>query len=322
VNDVESNRPLVTVIVVSFNHERFITGCLDSIAAQTFTDFELVIVDDHSTDESASRAEEWVARSPLPARVIVNPVNRGICASLNRAIRETNSEFISYVSADDEYTPRKIELQVGTFRGDSSDVAVVYGDVRVIDGAGNEIEASWFADGRHGDPPTGRVFERLIERTNFVPAPSAMIRRSALAGVGGYDESMLVEDLDTWLRLAAEYEFRFVPQVVAAWRRLPTSLSNDHSRIGRLRLSRARALDKWVGRSAALDHAILQRNWRSAMHTLSDDPEVAQEIMRMVLAHDDTTWRRAVARVARVPGAGALVSTALSIKGAVRHRRR
>src|SRR6478609_9224875 len=112
VNDVTSSRPQVTVIVVSYNHERFITGCLNSISAQTFTDFELVIIDDHSSDDSAARARDWVARSGLSARVIVNDESRGICANLNLALRESDSEFVSYVSADDAYEPKKLERQV------------------------------------------------------------------------------------------------------------------------------------------------------------------------------------------------------------------
>ena len=79
--------PAVSQIVFTYNHERFVEQCLDSVAAQTFDDFELIIIDDCSTDRTVERIESWLSESPLEARLVVNERNLGICATRNIALR-------------------------------------------------------------------------------------------------------------------------------------------------------------------------------------------------------------------------------------------
>lgn len=220
--------PWVTVIALCYNHERFLRECLDSIAKQTFQDFELIITDDASRDGSVALIEQWIAEHRPGTIFIRNAQNRGICATLNLAIRRASGRFISMVATDDAWLPHKVEAQLAAAREVDSQTAVVYSDAAVMDENGAPIDETFLA--RHGhreaSPPSGNIFPALAEG-NFIPALSTLIRRDALIAVGGYDERLSYEDYDMWLRLAgAGYGFHFLPGTPARYRLVRSSMTN------------------------------------------------------------------------------------------------
>lgn len=216
--------PAVTVIALCFTHARFLHECLNSIAAQTLQDFQLIVTDDCSKDNSADLIQAWLSTHRPDAIFIRHTQNAGLCKTLNEALLHARGEFISMIATDDMWESNKIERQLELMRRQSANVAVIYADASCMDEAGQRQEKD-FIEAHTPDctRPSGRVFAELANR-NFIPAMATLIRRQALIDVGGYDERLTYEDYDMWLRLAARYEFVYCPATLARYRIVATSL--------------------------------------------------------------------------------------------------
>jgi glycosyltransferase involved in cell wall biosynthesis len=217
------NAPAVTVIALCYNHERFVLDCLESIRAQTFQDFELIVADDCSRDRSPQLISDWLATHYPQARFIHHAVNRGICATLNEALAMAQGTYISMTATDDTWLPHKLAPQVALAQSLDADTAVIYADAGQMDENGELLPMRFIEAHGVTDPPQGRIFSRLADG-NFIPAMTTLIRRDALLAVGGYDERLNYEDYDMWLRLADRYAFAFQPEVVAHYRIVATSM--------------------------------------------------------------------------------------------------
>src|SRR5687767_7450433 len=126
--DLETKAPTVTVVVPSYNNARYIGQTLDSIASQTFTDYEVIVVNDGSDD--SEELERVLESHPLPV-VYISQENKGVSAARNAAIRIARGEFYAQLDADDQWTPEYLEVQLGILR-ENKDVAVVYPNARII----------------------------------------------------------------------------------------------------------------------------------------------------------------------------------------------
>lgn len=216
--------PKVTVIALCFNHARFLHECLASIAVQTVQDFQLIITDDCSKDDSPNLIQAWITQHRPDAIFICHSKNVGLCKTLNEALSHARGEFISMIATDDAWEPDKIERQLAVIRETSASVAVVYSDASRMDEAGKPIEKN-FIEAHTPDctRPSGQIFSELANR-NFIPAMATLIRHQALLDVGLYDEQLTYEDYDMWLRLAARYEFVYCPATLARYRIVSTSI--------------------------------------------------------------------------------------------------
>jgi glycosyltransferase involved in cell wall biosynthesis len=215
--------PTVTVIALCYNHERFLLNCLESIRAQTFQDFELIVTDDCSRDSSPEMIAAWLAEHYPQARFIRHTANRGICATLNEALAVAQGTYISMIATDDMWLPHKLESQVSQAQSLSADTAVIYADAEQMDEQGNLLPTRFLEAHGVTAPPEGQIFSRLADG-NFIPAMTTLIRREALLAVGGYDERLSYEDYDMWLRLANRYAFAYQAQPVARYRIVATSM--------------------------------------------------------------------------------------------------
>lgn len=216
--------PAVTVIALCYNHARFVVECLESIRAQTRGDFQLIVTDDCSKDASPQLIEDWLKAYRPDATFIRHRRNIGICRTLNEALAVATGDFISMIATDDVWEPDKIEVQLAAMQAASGSVAVLYSDAMQINEFGQRLPKDFIEQHRPGiAPPSGRVFAALAH-ANFIPAMATLIRRSAIVEAGGYDERLLFEDYDMWLRLARRHEFAFHPGKVARYRVLSTSM--------------------------------------------------------------------------------------------------
>lgn len=216
--------PEVSCMVVSYNQAPYIEECLASVFAQTHPSTEVVLIDDCSKDTSAATARAWLDRTGNSAQVLVNPRNRGLCATLNRALEACTGRYISIVAADDAWLPHKVAHQVAAAR-DQPDAVLVYSDAVIVDGEGDELEPSFLAWQLRSRPPlSGDTFSDLVPN-NFIPAMATLFRREDVLALGGFDEDLSYEDWDMWLRLAKTGPFQHAPGVVARYRRLPGSLA-------------------------------------------------------------------------------------------------
>jgi glycosyltransferase involved in cell wall biosynthesis len=301
-----SRAPRVSVLVTTFNHEAYVEQALESLRRQSSHDFEVIITDDASTDGTADAIAAWLERTGFAARFIRNPRNRGICANRNAALALASGDFVCSLSGDDAYEPDRIARQLACFLTLPEQVGAVYSDVVVIDAAGRVVQPSYLADALQGNPPPqGDLFERLVTG-NFLPAPAVMVRRSAIAAVGGYDETLFYEDRDMWLKLAFRFSFVYLPGAVVRYRALANSMSRAPQNQAAMHRSLASILRKWL--DAPLDprrhrvvlHAILRNG---AMQLLIGGIEASRETFALVAARDPRPQRRLLARAAMLPGA-------------------
>jgi glycosyltransferase involved in cell wall biosynthesis len=246
-----------TAVVISHNHAAYVIECLESIRDQTVQPTRVVFLDDGSSDDSFRLGAEFVARHFGDHRLISHPEPIGLCRSLNVALAQSRGDYLHEIAADDYWYPEKTESQLQMFDDAAHRPAVVFGDALLIDPDGQPSGGTFlerFAPG--GLPPDDQLFTSLLRR-NFLPGMSAMIRRDALVDVGGWDESLFYEDWDMWLRLSRRWPFIHQDAVVAAYRYLPTSMSN--SRVDEMSLSKLVISRKWAGLSARADLGALAR---------------------------------------------------------------
>ena len=218
--------PAVTVVIPVYNAARYITQALDSLQAQTFKDYEVIVVNDGSDDRE--ELESILKSHPLPLTYI-SQENKGVSAARNAAIRIGRGEFYAQLDADDQLTPDYLEVQLGILK-DNPQVTLVYPNATIIgDGATSRLE---FMD---VSPSEGEVtFESLV-RQKCVVMTCVTARMSAIREAGMFDESILsCEDFDLWLRIVQNGgRIVYHRRPLVLYRRREGSLSSDRAWMSR-----------------------------------------------------------------------------------------
>lgn len=210
--------PRVSVVVPAYNAMPYLPETVASLLAQTYADFEAVVVDNGSTDGTG----EW-ARSVRDdrLRVVRVDVNRGLSAGYNAGVRETSAPYSAFLEADDLWHPDKLRRQVEVLDDDPR-AGLVYTWVELVD-----------ADGRRSGRVVGRRVQGDVrgELLTDVVVPcgsSPMVRRDLLLQAGGWDESLRSSpDWDLYLRLAPLAEWRVVPEPLVGYRQHDSNTSLD-----------------------------------------------------------------------------------------------
>ncbi len=212
-----SPRPVVSVLMTVYNGEHYLAEAVESILEQTFTDFEFVIIDDGSTDNSLELLREFEKRDPR-IRLFARP-HSGIVPAANFGLRQCRGEFLARMDSDDVAFPHRFEVQVRTLR-QRPEVVVVGGAYDLIDAAGRFLRRQW--------PPTDNetLQELSLRGSTPICQPLAMIRMSAIDQVGEYDRVVeTAEDNDMWLRLGGVGELMCLPEVLLKYRQHAASVS-------------------------------------------------------------------------------------------------
>jgi len=190
-----SGSPAVTVVTPVFNVGRYIGDAVDSVLRQTFTDFEYIVVDDGSTDNSIDVVRAHAGNDPRFR--LVPGEHRGLSSARNIGIRESRARYIAYLDGDDRWHPRFLERQVALIESLPPDVGAVFCRSRMILENGTPVFFQWQRSGRYD-------FDDFLTGGN--PArngSSLLIRTACFDEVGGFDETLqYVEDLEMWLRIA------------------------------------------------------------------------------------------------------------------------
>jgi GT2 family glycosyltransferase len=219
--------PLVTMIVLSYNHSRFVLETLESVKAQTYKNTQLIILDDCSSDDSVAIIDRWLRENEIRCTFIRHQKNQGICKSLNEALAVSTGKYVSMVASDDIWLPDKIESQVAIMESQPDSVGVLYSDALHMgeDGRrrpGSTLTTYWTMS----EMPQGQILDTLVQG-NFIPGMTTLIRRSCYDKVGLYDENLPWEDWDMWMRIARHYSFICSPTPSATYRVHEKSLSHS-----------------------------------------------------------------------------------------------
>jgi glycosyltransferase involved in cell wall biosynthesis len=223
--------PTVSVMMPVYNTERYLAEAVESILAQTFADFELIAVDDGSTDGSGAILERYAARD---GRVRVERLEHGgIVAARNRALELARGEFCAVMDSDDVALPGRLERQVAYLR-DHPEVLCVGTAVRLIDPDGRVLRDA------HAGMDHERIQEVLLSGRCPLNHPSVLMRRAAVLAVGGYRDGFAPsEDLDLFLRLGEVGRLANLPEVLQKYRQHPRSASEQGQRRQLERAARA-----------------------------------------------------------------------------------
>jgi glycosyltransferase involved in cell wall biosynthesis len=203
--------PLVSIICLCYNHERFIAEALDSVLAQTYPNLEIIIVDDCSTDNSVAVIQQYLRQYPQ-LTFISTGTNQGNTRAFNMGWRAAKGAYIIDFATDDVLLPERVTQQVKTFLSLDESYGVLYSDAEYIDDNGQHIKyhCTRNKEGKVTSfAPSGDIFRHLLGRY-FVCPPSMMMKRSVLEELNGYDESLAYEDFDFWVRSSRTYKYFFM----------------------------------------------------------------------------------------------------------------
>lgn len=200
--------PLVSVVIATYNMAKYLGEAVESVLSQTYTNVEIIIVDDGSTDDTSALVTRWANDRRVRC---IRQRNLGQSRAKNQGISLAAGEYVAFLDADDRWTPRKLEQQIVLFN-EHPDVAVVYSDKQLIDEYGDKLK------GGEAKCPQGRITSDLLV-DNYVNFGSAVVRREVLEEFGGFDETLPMSiDYDLWLRISTVYEFRCVEEPLLEYR--------------------------------------------------------------------------------------------------------
>jgi glycosyltransferase involved in cell wall biosynthesis len=216
----------VDVIIPAFNAARYLPFAIESVISQTFDDWQILLVDDGSTDNTGDVVAPFVSRYDSKIKYIKQE-NRGLPAARNTAIRESTSEFLALLDADDVWLPCRLQDSMKVL-AEHPQAGLSYGLIVRIDPDGR-LGSTWAGNLKDVE---GRIAPHIYMRNVDLPCPTITFRRRCIDEVGMFDEGMsATEDRDLWLRIALRYEVVFVPKVLAYYRMSPNSMSTDPRRM-------------------------------------------------------------------------------------------
>lgn len=213
--------PRVSVVMTTFNAERYLAAAVDSILAQTMKDFEFIIVDDGSTDQTRPMLDSYSQLDPRVRPIFVE--RSGRIGSLNQAVQAARAPLIANLDADDVSLPIRLEKLVEAMDADPKLGLVGAAYVERIDENGKPIMK------RLARPTDDKMLRRLLMRTVPFFHSSSMYRKQAWADAGGFDEKLVcLEDYDMWIKIASKWKVGNVPYTLSLKRRHPGQVFDRH----------------------------------------------------------------------------------------------
>ena len=235
--------PKVTVLLPVFNRERLVGDAIQSVLEQDFQDFELLAVDDGSTDRTAEVLEAWTHRDPRVV-VVTSPTNQGLAAALNLGLSRARGAYVARIDSDDLMMPGHLAAEVVVLDA-HPEVVVVSCPMRVVDFAGNSI-GTW----RNDEPHEVTAF--LLNFANVVGGGQVMFRRKEVLEAGAFRvDFTLCEDYELWVRLLRRGRVEMLPFPGIVYRQHDSQMSRvDGGRVKRpfwMRIMRS-SLEPYLGR--------------------------------------------------------------------------
>ncbi len=207
---------LVSIVIPSYNHARYLEGAIESVLAQDYPRVELIVIDDGSTDGSAALLEKYRGRFHWQVQQ-----NQGQAATVNRGWRMARGEVLGYLSADDALLPKAVSASVDCLAR-NPDAVVCYCDFNLIDPASaflRRVRAPEFD------------YRAMLTQMVCPPGPGAFFRRTAYEKAGDWNRAYRQHgDFEFWLRLGLQGRFAHIPEVLASFRVHPGSQSFVSSR--------------------------------------------------------------------------------------------
>ncbi|MGU3374197.1 glycosyltransferase family 2 protein [Chryseobacterium sp. M5A1_1a] len=209
-------QPLVTIVVVSYNHSRFIKENLDSIKNQTYKNIQLIVGDDASPDHSVEVFEEWLKENSFPAEKNFHTQNTGLPTMLNECVELAKGKYIKMIAADDFLHPESIEKSVSTLEHLRNEYGMSISDTYIIDNESQIIQdiADYDAMGK----VDSSVFKEDLLKGNRIAALTVLAKTEVIRETGKYDTQFIIEDYYRWLKISEKYLIAYIPEKLAYYR--------------------------------------------------------------------------------------------------------
>jgi glycosyltransferase involved in cell wall biosynthesis len=221
------DQPLVSVICLCYNHERFVRESIQSAIDQTYSNIQIIVVDDASTDGSVTIIEQIVRENPR-IEFLALKQNMGNCKAFNRGLVLAKGAFVVDLATDDIMLPQRVEKQIRAFDAYDESYGVNFTDATYIDSTGKPFRdhvKHLFDKGLIHEIPQGDVYRNLLT-TYFICSPTMMIRKEVLDVLNGYDENLAYEDFDFWVRSSRIFRYCYLNEKLTKVRRNITSMSS------------------------------------------------------------------------------------------------
>jgi glycosyltransferase involved in cell wall biosynthesis len=219
--------PLVSIICLCYNHERFVREAIESVFVQTYHNIQIIIVDDHSTDRSGSIINELIRVHSRKVEFLSLMENVGNCKAFNQGLKLVDGDFVIDFSTDDVMLPDRVEKQVDFFLKQKEDVGVVFTDAIYINENGELIRNHYeylYKKNLIDHIPSGDIFPDVLT-TYFISSPTMMVRKKVMDTLQGYDENLSYEDFDFWVRASRNFQFAFLNLKTTKVRKSQDSMS-------------------------------------------------------------------------------------------------
>lgn len=203
----------VSVVIPTYNYAGHVAGAVDSVLQQTYHDYELIVVDDGSSDNTRD------ALAPYGSSIsLIRQENGGVSSARNHGILESDGEFVAFLDADDRWVPEKLEKQVA-FMDANPHFSMSYTDMsHVVNG--RLVNSSYIHENGYRHFGSGHIFEQILQE-GFIFTPTVIVRKECFNEVGFFDPFLTTcEDVDMWLRIADRFEVGFLDD--------PLAVRHDH----------------------------------------------------------------------------------------------
>lgn len=284
--------PKVSVLIPAYNAMNYLPQTLESALAQDFTDYEIIIVDDGSSDH----IQDWFREEVTDARVsLVSQSNQGTSGARNNGISQARGEYIALLDADDLWASNKLSCQVKVL-DENPMVGIVYSWLTLIDEQGHPTGRCVESD------KEGWVWKDLIHNNFLGCGSNALIRRACFEQMGNFDTNLSssVEDADMWLRISLVYEFKVVKQHLVSYRQSPNSASKN---MKVMRRNMQLLLEKSFGnppknipaeelkqlKSKAYGSSLLYLAWQPLLSQIKDY-SMSKDLAKAAMSHDPSLY--------------------------------
>jgi len=220
-SESKNNQPKISVIIPTYNRAHLIRRAIKSVLNQTYQDFEIIVVDDGSTDNTEEIIEEF-QKYDKRIRYIQHKKNEGEAAARNTGIKIARGKFIANQDSDDKWLPEKLEKQMKAFENEPVEVGVVYtGFWRIQNNKKNYIPSSRVTK------KEGNIHEELLKE-NFIGTPASVVRRECFEKAGMFDEKLPhLVDWELWIRISKYYHFKCIDEPLLVSYHTADSISTD-----------------------------------------------------------------------------------------------
>lgn len=225
--------PKISVIIPSYNCARFLPEAIESVLRQAYRDYEIIVIDDGSEDDTKEVIRRYLNDFPDKIRYIYQD-NKGLAVARNTGIKNAKGEFIALLDADDKLFPERLETCLNAIESDKA-IGLVHANITRISEDGTVIDTP----NRDQRFLSGYIFKHIFLRRAHISCPTILFRKECCERVGLFDENLArlgCEDRELWLRIACQYRMVYIDKVLAYYRVISSSMSRDKEKMMKARL--------------------------------------------------------------------------------------